>query len=215
MKKEKELKVEILKPFGNLIFKVKIPEQVVANLNNICDQAILEKKTPFGNHLAGNIENEWSILKYVDIGTKDFFTKIANSYIENCNSENRNFKPYGNGSNQTITSFWLNEMKKFEYNPVHFHTNCLLSSILFLKIPDFREKPIISVEDNSSKNFTDGHTEFIHGSFFPGTGFSGNKIIEPVVGDYYVFPASLQHTVYPFGCDGVRRSIAINYSQSS
>ena len=45
MKKEKELKVEILKPFGNLIFKVKIPEQVVANLNNICDQAILEKKT--------------------------------------------------------------------------------------------------------------------------------------------------------------------------
>ena len=39
----------------------------------------------------------------------------------------------------------------------------------------------------------------------------GNYIIKPEVGDFYLFPAYLLHTVYPFsGSDDERRSVSFN-----
>ena len=49
------------------------------------------------------------------------------------------------------------------------------------------------------------------------TGSSDNLSFEndrigfmPKVGNWYLFPASLRHLVYPFKCDGERRSFSIN-----
>ena len=51
------------------------------------------------------------------------------------------------------------------------------------------------------------------------TGSSDNLFFEndiigfvPKVGNWYLFPANLRHTVYPFRCDGERRSFSINMS---
>jgi len=39
----------------------------------------------------------------------------------------------------------------------------------------------------------------------------GNYIVKPEVGDFYLFPAYLLHTVYPFsGSDDERRSVSFN-----
>jgi len=38
-----------------------------------------------------------------------------------------------------------------------------------------------------------------------------NWIINPKVGDFYVFPYDMEHIVYPFRGSGVRRSISMNF----
>ena len=49
--------------------------------------------------------------------------------------------------------------------------------------------------------------------FNNGGGQSSNKtfIIEPNIGDIYIFPYDMQHIVYPFIGDGVRRTISCNF----
>ncbi len=210
MSNSKEVKIDVIKPFGYMIFRAKIPNNIVEKINLLCDSVISEKKRYWGSNLAGKIQNEWLVSDHMEDELKKFFCNIADAYIKNCQAQGRNFDPYG--SNQGITSAWMNEMKKFEYNPVHCHTHCLLSSVLFLKVPDFESNPIIPPVPD--KIFCDGYLEFINTSFFPGTGDAGNKLIKPEVGDFYIFPAGLQHTVYPFGCEGIRRSMAINFAQA-
>ena len=36
-------------------------------------------------------------------------------------------------------------------------------------------------------------------------------VIEPKVGDFYIFPYDMQHVVYPFNGNGMRRSLVINF----
>jgi len=35
-------------------------------------------------------------------------------------------------------------------------------------------------------------------------------MVRPKVGDFFIFPADLYHTVYPFQSDGERRSFSMN-----
>ena len=42
-----------------------------------------------------------------------------------------------------------------------------------------------------------------------------NRIkIVPIVGDWYLFPADLHHSVYPFDGDEERRSFSLNFKTS-
>ena len=36
-------------------------------------------------------------------------------------------------------------------------------------------------------------------------------VIQPKVGDFYVFPYDLRHVVYPFVGSGIRRTMSINF----
>jgi hypothetical protein len=38
-----------------------------------------------------------------------------------------------------------------------------------------------------------------------------NLMLEPTVGDFYIFPYDVEHLVYPFTGDGLRRTLSINY----
>ena len=39
---------------------------------------------------------------------------------------------------------------------------------------------------------------------------NANYLVEPMLADYYLFPANLKHFVYPFKCKGERRSMSFN-----
>ena len=41
---------------------------------------------------------------------------------------------------------------------------------------------------------------------------AGGYSVQPIVGDLYLFPSSLHHTVYPFRGKGERRSFSSNLS---
>ena len=99
---------------------------------------------------------------------------------------------------------WFNEMTDGEYNPLHAHSGTL-SAVFILKIPEYLP---------SRKKTTDGALCFI-GKPLEGGMELGHRDIKilPLVGDLFIFPASLRHMVYPFRTPdgkGVRRSVSFN-----
>ena len=63
-------------------------------------------------------------------------------------------------------------------------------------------------KQESKKNNPDGNINFIHGT----KQFLSNAIVDekPKVGDYYIFPNYLYHSVNPFYGKGERRSVSFN-----
>ena len=107
-----------------------------------------------------------------------------------------------------LDNAWINDMYANEYNPCHFHAskNSLvgLSSVLFLKTPDSYGKEIVNHDSPAN-----GHLEFIGGAQHS---LSMSQIrLSPKVGDFFIFPYTLVHGVYPFyDTDQVRRTLSYN-----
>ena len=110
--------------------------------------------------------------------------------------------------NVKITEFnmiksWIVRQFANEYNPVHWH-NGHISGAGFLKVPSTFGKTF-----QKDKKNLNGQLTLIHGqrAFMSDSQF---KII-PEVGNFYIFPHYLMHTVYPFkDTDEERRSISFN-----
>ena len=92
-----------------------------------------------------------------------------------------------------------------EYNPTHWHGGHI-SGAGFLKVPKILGD---SVQKKRDINYRGGNLQLIHGSRMFTCPSTYN--IVPEVGDFYVFPNYLMHTVFPFkGTDEERRSISFN-----
>ena len=185
---------------GTVIKKYEVPIEMIDELNSEYEKnqksLISESKD-----LAGRIDTELgikSILPKLKIFNKINF--FINDYLMTLN----NFGLLSNPQIKThIRSCWINDMKEGEYNPVHTHngpTNAGWSCVLFLKIPEF-------VNDVKHKHkFHDGQLCFI--------GYDRKVYwVTPKVGDFYLFQANQQHTVYPFKTKikgEIRRSMSFN-----
>ena len=86
--------------------------------------------------------------------------------------------------NAQIVSEWIVRMNPGDFNPAHFHTDCHLSGLLYLKIPEGMERD------------SGGNLHFLHGS--PTTFYTNQYQVAPKVGDTYLWPSWLQHFVYPY-----------------
>ena len=84
------------------------------------------------------------------------------------------------------------------------NSECSISTIMYLKVPEFLPS-INSIGDD------DGCITFLGGG--RSGSFTHNLLkLKPKVGDFYIFPSHLYHTVYPFKTDGnsERRSVSFN-----
>ena len=96
---------------------------------------------------------------------------------------------------------WINEMTDGEYNPLHAHVG-VLSAVFILKIPEYLP---------SRKKNIDGAL-FFAGKPLEGGMELGHRDIKilPLVGDLFIFPANLQHWVFPFKSKIERPSLSGN-----
>ena len=200
-----EVNAEIIKPFGPSIFKVKIPKQIVDDLNQYVDNTILdETKTNqlnYGNQLIGDVTQEFKL--EVDfmkqIGWLGFLGNFTSNWIQNATGNKiKNF---------SIMDSWIVRQFKNEYNPIHYHTGHI-SGAGFLKLPTSFGTHVQGKE-KENKDYFGGTLNLVHGqkSFLSESVFS----IKPEVGDFYFFPHYLMHTVYPFkDTSEERRSISFN-----
>ena len=206
----RDYEIEVLNPFGPRIFKIQLPKDLVNKLTNLTDKLITQKdRKKNGCNLAGQIAEEIKIpnkvLKQHDL--YNTFKSYLKAYVDHCLQMNS----YINSTNNNvaicdISSMWFNEMKPGgEYNPVHFHTRCHVSSVLYLKIPKNRPKRNIECKEDK-----DGAIDFIDRSVSPDLLQQGMLSIQPKEGEMYIWPSSLLHCVYPFLGTEVRRSIAWN-----
>ena len=193
---------EIIKPFGPSIVKIKIPDEIIKEMNFFVDRIIKDKerleKFNEGPKLAGNVYQEFLLdtdfMKKIKWG--DFLGSACNDWV--WKEKNLTLKSF-----QIIKS-WIVRQFKYEYNPIHYHSGHI-SGVGYLKVPN-------NMGETSQKNKkvnNNGKLILIDGSkkLFS----SPTYTITPKVGDFYLFPSYLMHTVYPFSnSDEERRSVSFN-----
>jgi len=106
----------------------------------------------------------------------------------------------------SVRSAWVIRSFANDFNPAHVHSNCQFSSVGYIKLPDWDEEMARDAEDHHPCR---GQIEFLTGH---PQAFSRHQVrYVPKVGDFYIFPAHMLHTVYPFSSPGERRSFSINF----
>ena len=198
-----ENKLQILRPFGPPVIKATIPKELVDTLNNYTDETIKQKEKALildaGKDLAGNVTQEFKIDE--DFARKsgwiNFLSTIAAKSIEAL--KNKKITKFN------LTSTWVVRQYQYEYNPLHSHSGHL-SGVGYLKVPSTLGKTIQNKPERRNKN---GQLTLVHGS----KQFLNESIfgVTPKIGDFYIFPSYLLHSVNPFyESSEERRSISFN-----
>ena len=189
----------ILRPFGPSIAKVRMPSVMVNRINDYLSKELRSatNTVDMGPLLASNVTQEIRLDdSFVEkSGLLQFLAKSAENWIQQVSGKNiSQFK---------LMSSWAVRQFKHEYNPVHFHGGHI-SGVGYLELPD--EFGVYA--QSSKKGNLNGHIQFINGT----PQFLSNAVMSarPEVGDFYLFPNYLLHTVYPFFAEGERRSLSFN-----
>tara|TARA_R110001583_G_scaffold72779_2_gene203353 strand:- start:736 stop:1365 length:630 start_codon:yes stop_codon:yes gene_type:complete len=206
------MKMNFDRPFGPIIGKITLPESKFKLAVNLVEALCMQKeKDEMGKRLVGEIKKEWQIDKSLleKYGFQKILEECAEKYIETVG-------PRGgiifHKNAHKLGTIWVNIMEKYEYSPIHYHSDCSISAVLFIKVPNLAESEI-SKKSLRHKPRPDGCLEFIYNSYCPKSGDIGTKRYTPVAGELFIFPSMLAHTVYPFNCDDQRISIAANFGE--
>ena len=193
---------EVLKPFGPSIIKIKMPNEMIEQINKYVDSVINDeqkiKKLDEGDKLIGKVQQEF--LMEVEFMKKikwaNFLAANVSSWAkEELNKEIKHFE---------LIKSWVVRQFKNDYNPVHWHTGDV-SGVGYLKVPSY----LGNTSQPDKKTNENGKLQLIFGS--PNLFSKSTYLVKPEIGDFYLFPNYLMHTVYPFsGTDEERRSVSFN-----
>ena len=196
--KEHDVPVQIV-TLGSMIVKMPMPMGMIVDINKIYDEKVSEMK-PLNDGLAGKIKDEHKISDHLTDELKGIFKQAFEFYMTQIQKADQyEIEP---------DRAWVNEMKAHEYNPFHYHTGMKsevgLSSVLVLKRPDTYGEEI--ARKDSPHN---GHLEFLGNDSSP---IAVNQFrLDAQVGDFFMFPYTTLHGVYPFwGTDQARRTLSYN-----
>lgn len=203
---ELELDTTMLSPFGPRILCVKLPDNIIERINHLGDTQ--QNKNNMDGRLAGQIKDEPELRneEMDSIGIKKIFMDIGQQYVHTILSDKHHFD-YNKDDfyiNMKFVSGWIVNQKENEYNPIHYHSNCSISAVLYLKVPEFRPRGFVG------KKNIDGYIEFINSTVDHSMLSAGSYLVKPQVGQLLMFPSTLLHTVYPFQGPEERRSLAFN-----
>ena len=206
---------DVQKHFGPLFANVQLADDVTNALIKMTDKIIDDKKSEsHGQNLAGVIDKELKIYKsdMDKAGVDQLLESCVKSYVVHCARQHGMFKEHY-VTESDVNSAWVVSQYANEYNPIHNHTGCEISGVIYLKVPDVKGRR--NLQSKKGKMDSDGDISFVyctasqrnHDIFEKGL-----VQITPVPGLMLMFPSYLGHTVYPFVGEGERRCIAFNAS---
>ena len=198
-----KLETRVIKGFGPSVLKVKIPINIINNINWYIDGLVADEKKSknlsAGEKLVGDVTQEFTLENEFinNSGWYIFLASCVNKWIEfETKKKVKDFK---------ILNSWVVRQFENEYNPTHWHSGHI-SGAGFLKVPSTFGEHTQSKKDI---RYQGGNLQLIHGSrmfLSPST-----LDIVPSVGDFYFFPNYLMHTVFPFkNSNEERRSVSFN-----
>lgn len=203
------------RPWSDTLFQTSLPPTVLEDMIEISDKVLADsKRINWGNNLAGQIKEELLITSTTLLekdNLLDFFGNMVQEYVHQCNLQKAppDQSPYMESIKKDIAidfpSMWIVEQHSGEYNPIHTHTNCDISAVMYLKVPEFlpSEKP----------DRDDDGTIYFIGSTGEYSKLKTNSLkIKPKPGDFFIFPSHMMHTVYPYKTNDnfARRSVSFN-----
>ena len=217
MKKKQSKFHEVFSP---TILETQVPDRFVDIINKVGDNVLSNSmsiaKWDWSHKLVGKVSSEVQI-PISDRDEKEFLFKIMREkcleYLNYIISKNRAYLWYkmaGRNTKPTVDNIhlvhsWIVSQYAGEYNPYHHHGGDI-SAVVYLKIPDGMEEELKKeYEDHYPSN---GLIEFMYGENQDMR--SDNVKFKPEVGTMLLFPSYLKHFVYPFYCDGERRSMSFN-----
>ena len=185
-----------------------VPKDILSKLDECIDEKGLN---PVNGDLAGNIMHEYSIPKGKPIVSPMLmhmvteFNKKYPNYIKKAHST-VNYKQV----DIELFNLWVNFQKKHEFNPMHVHDG-LYSFVIWHKVPYDIKDEKARLPNIRDEDFRAGMFAFFYSE-------PGGKIYQEAIpvdknwqGKIALFPASLDHCVYPFyTSDDYRISISGN-----
>ena len=206
-----DFKVE--KHFGPYFASCFLPQDALDALIKMSDELLSNKLTEsHGQNLAGVIDKEIKVYKsdMDKAGVDQLIESCVRSYVVHCAKQHNFFKEDYTFSSK-INSAWIVSQYENEYNPMHNHTGCDISAVIYLKTPDVKGRR--NIESKKGKHDNDGDISFVHSA----TGQRNFDVFEkgvtnitPSPGLMVMFPSYLIHTVYPFIGEGERRCLPFN-----
>ena len=206
-----DFKVE--KHFGPFFASCMLPQDATDALLKMSDELLSDKLSEsHGESLAGVIDKEIKVYKsdMEKAGVDQLIESCVRSYVVHCAKNHGFFKEEYTFSSK-INSAWIVSQYENEYNPMHNHTGCDISAVIYLKVPDVKGRR--NLESKKGKHDNDGDISFVHSA-------AGNRNFDvfekgvmnlsPTSGLLVMFPSYLIHTVYPFIGEGERRCLPFN-----
>ena len=206
-------------PFSPTILETTAPDRFVDIVNDVADDVLSSeeksKQWDWSHKLVGKVHKEVQI-PISDKEEKEFLFNVMKQgcldylvHLREINKANGWRRMAGDAvptlDNIHLTQSWIVSQYAGEFNPWHHHTGDF-SAVIYLKLPN-------GMNEEIAKDFEDhypasGLIEFCYGD---AQDFRSDNIkFMPEVGKLLIFPSWLKHFVYPFQCDGERRSMSFN-----
>ena len=219
------MQVELLQPWSTFVMKTQLPLPILEKMLKITDEIIANPETAmsWGDNLAGQIKDEF-VLDLEILGQEDlmaFFLDMTRQFVIQQTLQKNPMAKEAILNDEWYTEIldmWIISQKDNEYNPIHMHTNCHISTVMYLKIPEYLPSRKSHKNKVSYSMGEDGAICFINNAVRDQIWATATMTILPAVGDFYIFPASQGHTVYPFRTPdgkGERRSVSFNATFTS
>ena len=206
--------------FSPTIMETTVPRDFIDIINFSADSVLSDDKQSvewdWSHKLVGKVHKEiripmttkknsiycMKIMKQACVDYLNYLIKMNKAYEWTRIAGNE--KPPGQ-ENIHLAQSWVVSQYKNEYNPWHTHSGNF-SAVIYLKIPDGMEDHFVNEKRDHYP--TSGLIDFKFGEKQDMR--SDTFLFHPSVGHMLVFPSWLNHTVYPFYCDGERRSMSFN-----
>ena len=201
------------KHFGPFFASCLLPQDATDAMLKMSDEILSDKLSEsHGQSLAGVIDKEVKVYKsdMEKAGVDQLIESCVKSYVVHCAKNHGMFRD-DYTFESSINSAWIVSQYENEYNPLHNHTGCDISAVIYLKVPNVKGRR--NLESKKGKDDVDGDIAFIHSAM----GNRNHDVLEkgvvnitPMPGLLVMFPSYLIHTVYPFIGEGERRCLPFN-----
>jgi uncharacterized protein (TIGR02466 family) len=217
MTTETEMQFELLQPWSTFVMKTQLPPEILQKMLKIANE-IVENRAYVQDQGAGEMQDQFYIdLKILEQEkVMEYFTAVCRNYVTQAFCQSQPFDKENILKLEWMTrlnSMWINSQKDNEYFPIHHHVACNLSTVMYLKIPEYLpSRKFYEYAEN------DGAIIFVNNTTQDKIWALPDLRVRPQVGDFFIFPASQQHLVYPFRTadgKGERRSVSFNASFTS
>ena len=117
---EEKVNIRVIRNFGPSVFKVKVPETIITNLNNFTNEILASKekqeKYDHGNKLVGDVTQEIKLNNEIvkRSGWLNFLSTCVHKWIE--------LETGKKISTFDLKSSWIVRQFENEYNPTHTHS---------------------------------------------------------------------------------------------
>ena len=188
---------QIIRAFSPAIGKYKISDKLINTINKHID-FILDDQNKIdelyhGKNLAGEIKYEIKLTKeFIDLNLYNPIKNIIYNFVKS--TLNKELKTL------EVKSSWAVCQFENDYNPIHWHDGHL-SGVMYTKIPQDFGSSYKKINKNGNIAFIHGSSQLTAASVYD---------VRPEVGDLFIFPSNLMHTVYPFFSEEERRSVSFN-----